>query len=117
MLKKLYRLSKDNDFAAVKQSRAAVYQPVFMLKFLKNGLGYSRFGLIVSNRVSKRANKRNLIKRRFREALRAQLAAIKSGYDVVIIVSPKIINQVGKPFSYQEVADSLAKGLKIAKLI
>ena len=117
MLKKNLRLTKKKDFEAVASQGQAYYSPVLMLKSLKNKLAYSRLGFVVSNKVSKKASSRNLIKRRIREIIRLNLSKIKKGYDIVIIVSPKIIDQQGKVLKYQEIEKYLMTVLKKAKLI
>jgi len=77
----------------------------------------SRFGLIVSNKVSKKATQRNLIRRRISEFIRLNLKSIKSGYDFVIILSPKIIKSQGKILDYQKISELLRLTLTKAKLI
>ena len=57
------------------------------LKIAKNGLNVSRFGFVVSQKVSKKAVIRNKIKRRLRELIRKNLPRIKSGFDGVFIVN------------------------------
>ena len=53
----------------------------------------SRFGFIVSQKVAKKANQRNLVKRRIREVVRKELGRIRPGYDVVIIAKPAALNK------------------------
>jgi len=117
MLKKIYRLRKKNDFDRVSKKGQTIYAPVFLIKFMKNNLSMSRFGLIVSNKVSKKATQRNLIKRRFSEFIRLNIKSIKSGYDFIIILSPKIINTKGKILDYQKIGELLRLALAKAKLI
>lgn len=61
------------------------------MKVRENTLPHSRFGVVVGIKVHKRAVKRNLVKRRIREILRANLPRIKPGYDVMILTQPKSI--------------------------
>ena len=117
MLKKIYRLRKKNDFDRVSKEGRTVYAPVFLIKFSKNNLTVSRFGLVVSNIVSKKSTQRNLIRRRISEYIRLNIKSIKSGYDFVIILSPKIINSQGKILDYQKIGDLLRLTLIKAKLI
>ena len=60
------------------------------LKILKNNLNDSRFGFIVSNKISKKAVERNKIKRRLRDIVRRSLSETKSGYDIIIEAKPGI---------------------------
>jgi len=117
MLKKINRLSRKKDFETVNKQGKVIYSPILMIKFCANDLAISRFGIIVSNKVSKKATLRNLIKRQLREILRLSLAEIKKGIDLVIIVSPKIINQQGKVINYAEIEKSLKAALQKAKLL
>ncbi len=107
MLKKYLRLSKKKEFDLVFKKGKSTYSPFLLLKYADNGLPLSRFGIIVSNKVSKKATKRNLIKRRLREIIRLNQPKIKKGFDFVIIVSPKIINEKGKVLKSQEIEDGL----------
>lgn len=52
----------------------------------------SRFGFVISNKIDKRATRRNALKRRIRVAIEEELAQISGGLDVVI--------QLKKPFVY-----------------
>jgi ribonuclease P protein component len=117
MLKRINRLSKKKDIEKVSKSGKVSYASLFILKFNPNNLTFSRFGLIVSNKVSKKATKRNLIKRRIREILRLALPKIRQGFDIIIIVSPKIINQQGKVLKYSEIQEALLSLLQKAKLL
>jgi ribonuclease P protein component len=117
MLQKKQRLTKKKEFEKITQKGKAYYSQILMLKILKNDLAYSRFGIIVSNKVSKKASQRNLIKRRVREIIRLNLNRVKSGYDVVIIVSPKIIDQNNKVLKYQIIEKHLLSAFSKANLI
>lgn len=61
------------------------------MKVRENHLPHSRFGVVVGLKVHKKAVKRNLVKRRIREILRANLLKIKSGYDVMVMTQPKSV--------------------------
>lgn len=117
MLKKTQRLTKNKEFETVLKTGKAFYCPILLVKCIKNNLTYSRLGLIVSNKISKKASQRNLIKRRIREIIRLALPKIKKGVDMVIIVSPKIINQQKKVLAYQEIEQAINLVLKKANLL
>ena len=58
---------------------------LLVLHYLGNGLEESRFGICVSGKVGK-AVVRNKIKRRLKEILRANIAAVPGGYDIIFVV-------------------------------
>ena len=69
MLQRIDRLTEEKDYALLAKSRKSVFSKLLGLKARENSLVRSRFGVVVSLKVSKRANKRNLLKRRVREIL------------------------------------------------
>jgi ribonuclease P protein component len=70
-----------------KISGTSLNSPSFSLKFKKNDLPHSRFGVVVSKTIDKSAVGRNLLKRRLRSCLEENLEEIKPGYDLLFIVS------------------------------
>ena len=90
MLVKTNRLVKRKDFDNVFKNGKKHSLPgtEIYLKISKNKLKQSRFGFIVSKKVSKKAVVRNKIKRRLREIIRSNLPEVKKGIDVVIITLP-----------------------------
>ncbi|MFH1225793.1 MAG: ribonuclease P protein component [bacterium] len=85
MLPRQHRLIKEGDFNRAFRRGRSNFAKLIGVKVVKNNLVYSRFGFIVSNKVAKKANKRNLIKRRLRAIVHRELGKIKPGYDLVII--------------------------------
>lgn len=112
MLSRKYKLKKDNDFKKVfKQGKN--YQSDFIkIKVLKNDLEFSRFGLIVGLKISKKATQRNRIKRRLEEIVRLKLKQIKSGFDIVVLVNQEITEK-----NYQAIEKTLISLFKKANLI
>ena len=88
MFTKKNRLNKKSDFDWVFKKGRSFYTKKLGIKTLKNNLEDSRFGIIVSTKVAKKAVKRNLLKRRIREALRLRLERIKKGCDFMVIALP-----------------------------
>ena len=88
MLPKKNRLTKKNDFDAVFRKGVAVKSDFLILKTLKNNLKESRFGFVVSKKVSAKATVRNKIKRRLRDAVFQKIAEIKNSVDAVAVVLP-----------------------------
>ena len=112
MLPRKYKLKKDNDFKKIfKQGR--YYQKDFIkLRFLKNNLEISRFALVVGLKISKKASQRNKTKRQLEEIIHLKLNQIKSGFDIVVLVEPEIVEK-----KYQEIENILIESLKESQLI
>lgn len=111
MLKKINQLTQDKEFNNVFQNGRANYDKIIGTKVIATKLGTSRFGILVSNKVSKKAVERNKIKRQIREIIRLQLNKLKSGYDCVIITLPPILDR-----KYQEIEKSINNHFKRLKL-
>lgn len=87
MLPKVNSLKKKKDFEKVFKEGQSFKESFLYLKIKKNNLKSSRFGFVVSKKISKKATIRNKIKRRLREITRIKLPFIKKGIDGVIIVA------------------------------
>lgn len=112
MLKKEFRLRKQKDFENVFNKGFYFSNNLLSLKATENDSPISRFGFIVSKKISKKAVERNRVKRLLRESIRLMRENIKIGFDVVFI--PKI-EIVGKSFA--EVDSSVEKLLKRSGLL
>lgn len=78
------------------QKEGKVYQFTFFgLLMVKSDSPISRFAFIVSNKIHKRATKRNRIKRLLRESIRSLLPKINPGFEVVFLTKKGIL---GKDF-------------------
>lgn len=93
MLSKQYRLQKDKDFKLVFKEGKTFSSKFLFLKLRKNNLKDSRFGFILSKKISKKSTVRNKIKRRLREFIRKELDKIRTGFDVIIVPKPEIISK------------------------
>lgn len=71
----------------------------------------TRFGFVVSTKVSKNAVERNRLKRLMREVIRLRVATIKPGFDVVIVAFPE-----AKNMEFADVGRELEKMLRKANL-
>ncbi|MEK7617981.1 MAG: ribonuclease P protein component [Patescibacteria group bacterium] len=88
MLNKKNRLAKDRDIKKVFARGRSFFSPFFNLKFLNSG-GSLRFTAVVSTKVSKRAVKRNRLKRIIREFVRLNMTNLASG-DYILVLKPKV---------------------------
>jgi ribonuclease P protein component len=112
MLPKENRLKKKKDFEKAFRQGKGIKQDLLFLKLLKNNLNVTRFGFIVSKKLSKKATVRNKIRRRLSEVIRTNLEGIKKGWDGVIVASPGIENK-----NFQEIKESISRLFKKANLI
>ena len=127
MLKKLNRISKDKEYKKIfrKSKKFETENLVFrVVKRDSNAQGSkklkpnaynltSRFGFIVSNKIDKRAARRNRLKRRLRAVVGESLDKIKPGFDVVILVK----RQPKYPYKFEEIKEEVLMGMKKAELI
>lgn len=107
MLQKKYRVRTFKDFKRVFAGGGFIKNSannIIIAKFIRNNLLFSRFAFIVSNKISKSAVKRNKIKRRMREAIRAKIPLIKNGYDIVFIANPSVLKK-----NYNDISEAVDK--------
>ncbi|MCK9438981.1 MAG: ribonuclease P protein component [Patescibacteria group bacterium] len=102
------RLRKTKEIEKTFKNGKSFYSNVLGFKVLKNDLNESRFCVIISAKISKKAVERNKIKRRIRAIVNRDLKQIKKGFDIIIIVTKNIINLEFSGLS-QEVEDSFKK--------
>ena|SRR3989338_10006461 len=106
------RLKKKSDFELVFKKGISFKGDSLFLKVSKNKLETSRFGFVVSKKVSNKAVVRNKIRRILREIIKKQLPEIKTGLDGVFIVNPICKNK-----NFQEIKASVNKLMRRADII
>ena len=109
MLAKENRLRLKNDFKRVFEKGKFCGDKFLAIKVFPNSSDVSRFGFIVSKKISKKAVVRNKVKRRLRESVRLRLkdGLIKGGFDAIILTRPEIADK--KFVEIDEVVDRLLK--------
>lgn len=122
MLLKENRLRKKRDFDLVFKKGKVFKEDFLVLKIAKNNLNKSRFGFIVSQKVSKKAVLRNKIKRKLREIIRLNLKLEnkekkennnkKKEIDAVLIALPGIDKE-----DFLKIKENIGKLLKKSGLI
>ena len=90
MLAKKFRLTKQNDFNKILKTGRFISGRFIFLKTLKNNFDFSRFTIVVSVKISKKAVVRNKIKRRMRAIAQNNYEKIRPGYDIMIMTKPGI---------------------------
>lgn len=80
------KLRSRKDFKHIFQRGARVNGRYFTLHYLANNQKNNRWAVVVSTKVSKRAVRRNRLRRRLSSLLKASQNSIKPGYDLVVVV-------------------------------
>ncbi len=113
MLPQNNRLKKKKDFERVFKKGKGFKEDFLALKTAKNDLDDSRFGFVVSQKVSKKATVRNKIKRVLRKIIEQYLPLIKKGNDVLIVTLPGL--EIKDFWEFKEVCDKLLKRANLVK--
>ena len=111
MLPKANCLKRKKDFEQVFKKGEGFVEDFLFLKFVLNNLKKSRFGIVVSQKISKKATIRNKIKRRIRAIVSKVLPKIKEGVDLVLVAVPGLENK-----DFWEIEETINKLFKKAKL-
>jgi ribonuclease P protein component len=123
-LPKQYRLKHPREFAAVYRQGSKAVSEHLVVRVLasipapskagaEEPAALSRFGISISQKVSKRAVIRNRLKRQIRAAIRQFLPSVRSGLQIVVIVRPgaavceygEFLRELEQLFSKLEVID------------
>lgn len=88
MLLKTNRLRKKKDFEKLFKKGKSFKNGFLILRLVPNNLEASRFGFIISQKVSKSAVLRNKIKRRLRDITKQNIKELKKGLDITLLVLP-----------------------------
>lgn len=107
MLPQNNRLKKKKDFERVFKKGKGSKEDFLALKTCRNDFNYSRFGFVVSQKVSKKATIRNRIKRMLRKMVEENIGTIKKGNDVLIIVLPGL--EINDFWQLKEICNKLLK--------
>ncbi|MDD4275377.1 MAG: ribonuclease P protein component [Clostridia bacterium] len=101
MLNKCYRLTMRNQFSYVYKKGESYPAKSLILIYVKSKYNGLKVGFSVSKKIGNSVV-RNKIKRRLREAFRAKLKNIQSGYNYIIIARPSIVDS-----SYDELVKTI----------
>src|SRR6185369_10025583 len=89
MLARENRLTTTQEFEKLKREGKLIQSTSFSLAYLKRkDENPSKFGFIVSTKVSKNATARNKVKRALREGVRQSFTNLTHGYDCVFLAKP-----------------------------
>ena len=109
MLPKKNCLKRKKDFERVFKEGKGLKEGFLFLKHASNRLEASRFGVVVSQKVSKKAVVRNKVKRRIRAIVAQKLQEMGEGKDFVFVALPGLENR-----DFQELEEMINKLLKKA---
>lgn len=112
MLPKPNRLHLDKDIKTLFAKGKGVFDVYAGFKYRKNGVGASRFAVVVGTKVSKSAVTRNRLRRQIREVIRLRLGEIKPGFDVMMLVRKEAIGK-----TYEELEKHVVNGFKKAGIL
>ena len=90
MLPRALRLRRMRDFALLSQRGRPVFSATFTLRF-RQSQEPTKVGFVASNKLFKRANKRNRAKRRMRAVLRETMASWPAHMDLLFILKPDVL--------------------------
>jgi len=85
MLGRKYSLAKDNDIQLVFKKGQIYFSPFFNIKILKKDQPNSRFCIVVSTNISKKAVVRNKLKRQLKAIIYEKIPQFQGNYDCVIL--------------------------------
>ena len=114
MLLKGNRLKNKKDFERIFKQGKGFKQDFLFLKIIENNLEKTRFGFIVSKKISKKAVTRNKIKRQLREIIRHKLkqGQVKKGIDGAFVALQGIDSK-----EFGEIKENAGKLLRKAKIL
>ena len=108
-LNKKNRLKKKRDFEEVFKNGKTIKGVFLFIKFKKNDVSATRFGFIVSVKVSRKAVERNKLRRIFSEIVQTALKDI-NGFDLIVFATNRT-----KDATREEIAKDLVGLLKNIK--
>lgn len=85
MLPKENRLRNDAEIKKLMATGKTFFLPQLTVKYKINRQTKTRVVFVVSNKVSKKATERNLLKRRLRNATKDFLSEVENNFDLAII--------------------------------
>lgn len=111
MLSSKYRLKSQTSFARVEiDGKLSQFKSFGLNIYDREDNDPSKFGFVISTKISKRAVVRNRIKRIFSEYIRLNLGKIKKGKDVIFLIKPSII-KVDRELIEKEINEAITKGI------
>lgn len=92
MLARAQRLLENRDFQALFARGLYLSTPLYTLRWRKTDKPPSRFGFVVSNKISKKATERNAVRRRLREGVRKHKETLQMSVDAAFIIKQQALH-------------------------
>lgn len=86
------RLRHPHDFERLRQQGKTYRHRLLLINLAANTLPHNRYGIVTGKRLGK-AVIRNRVRRLLRESLRQLDPLLQTGYDVVVVAHPPILEQ------------------------
>jgi len=80
------RLSKKRDFDTVFKEGKIIKGSFLFIKVADNGGKMSRFGFVISSKISGKAVIRNKLRRELSDFIRLNMNKIRVGYDIMVVI-------------------------------
>ena len=94
MLKKEFRLRRNEEVQTVFKRGKFISTPELIFRFLPNNLEFPRIAVLVGMKVSNKAAHRNRIRRRLQELVRLHFEKIPRGFDLLIIARDTKLREI-----------------------
>lgn len=117
MLSRKNRLNLRHYFSEVRSNGKKISSFSFSIYYNQNTLQTApTIGFVISKKVSKKANKRNRMRRVLANSIKPLLTEINSDLQIILFIY-KDFSQYKQPYINQELIDALTKGNLIAKRV
>lgn len=87
------RLHEARDFSNIYKRGKVLLSKNLQIRYLQNSINHSRFAIIVSNKVTKKATKRNRIRRQIRSIILPILEKFSGNFDMLFIVKSSALGK------------------------
>lgn len=108
MLNRQHRIQSNKEFQAVFKRSEPIYVGNLAIYAARSPKPSTRFGFVVSNKIDKRATRRNALKRQLRAIAGALIFELQEGYDIVTVVK----KDFPFPYSQEEIKKQMVEGLR-----
>ena len=113
MLARPFRLVRSKDFDYLYRRGERLASVHLLVRIGLNHQPRSRFGIVVSTKISKRATVRNRHKRQLREAIRPLLTILPTGWDVLVTVRQQFQKEGAWPELRSELTTLLVRRFSV----